>query len=236
MPISKLKKETLSIKIIKEIENLIRNGELKPGEPLPSERELSIMLGVSRPPVREAIQALRALGIIDTNPGGGSYLRKDIKLILEHFKTKSLLTKYSAGELVEARLVIESSTVVFAIKRATEDDIKNIHKALIEVNNATGSSEKEYIEKDFNFHKAIAQAAHNHVMDEMMETTRGLMQEINALNVSQPEHIEKNMMYHTKIYEAIVSKNSSLAKKYMREHIKTIMSGFNHLDLEGKEA
>jgi len=234
MPVSKLKRETLSVKIIEEIENLIKNGELKQGEPLPSERELSAMLGVSRPPVREAMQALRSLGIIDTNPGGGSYLRSDIKFISEHFKTKSLLTKYSVEELIEARLVIESSTVDFATKRATEADLENIHRALLEVNNFVGDTESEYIEKDFNFHKAIAQASHNHFMDEMMETTRELIHEINALNLLKSGQIEKNEIYHTKIYEAIINKEAVLAKKYMREHIKTIMSGFNYVDSETK--
>lgn len=220
--------KTLSLEIMEEIENMIRSGKIKPGEALPSERELCAELGVSRPPIREALHALRALGIIDIHAGGGTYLRKDISVIKEHFKTKALLTKYTTIELTEARTVIEVETVSLAIKRATDEDIDKIKFFMDKAEQYHKIDTYKFLECDFDFHKAIAMASKNFVLAEMLETTRTLLYSINAFNILEPGHPEAAVKMHIKIFNAIKAKDEPLAKELMKEHIKTIIKGIDY--------
>jgi len=70
-----IRPKKLSEEIVSQIKDLISNGELKPGERIPSERELAAFLGVSRPSVREAIMVLEAMGFLESRQGGGNFVR-----------------------------------------------------------------------------------------------------------------------------------------------------------------
>ena len=70
-----IKPKKISEEIVEQIKHLISSGDLKPGERIPSERELATMLGVSRPSVREAIMVLEAMGFLESRQGGGTYVR-----------------------------------------------------------------------------------------------------------------------------------------------------------------
>ena len=229
MPFDKMEKETLSVKIINEIEKMIQSGEIKPGSVLPSERELSSLLGISRPPIREALHALRAIGIIDIKAGGRAYLRDNVKFVREHFKTKAMLARYTANDLIESRIIIEKETAALACVRATEDDIEKIKEANERLKAVDESEIEKYIKLDYNLHLSIAESAHNFVLTEMFETMRNLIFETNVYNMLEPSHIEKNLEMHNKICSAIINKEQETARLYMEEHIMSTLSGINYI-------
>ena len=70
-----IRPKKISEEIVDQIKSLISKGDLKPGDRIPSERELAVMLGVSRPSVREAIMVLDAMGFLEARQGGGTYVR-----------------------------------------------------------------------------------------------------------------------------------------------------------------
>ncbi len=237
MPFKKMKKGTLSERIVEEIEALIAGGEIKPGALLPSERELAEMLGVSRPPIREALHSLKALGLVEIRGGGGAYLKTDVDIITDHFRVKALLAEYNALELIEARMMLETQTVTLAIERGTEEDLAAVKEAADRCAAYDNSSEERQSELDFNFHLAIAEASHNAVLAEMLKATRALMLNINALNVREPGHKEQSDRFHASIYQAIKNKREKAAVKMIREHISTITSGLDYfLAQSGKSA
>jgi len=233
LPFKKMKKGTLSEKIVEEIERLIADGEIKPGTMLPSERELAEKLGVSRPPIREALHSLKALGLVDIKGGGGAYLKTDVDIISDHFKIKSLLAEYNALELIEARAMLEAQTVALAIQRGTEEDLAEIKAAADKCAAYDNASEARQSELDFDFHLAIAEASHNSVLSEMLKTTRALMLNINALNVREPGHKELSDRFHASIFQAIKNGREKAAVKMMREHISTITSGLDYFLAQG---
>ena len=226
MHFDKIHKQTLSEDIVEKIEEMITSGGLKPGDTLPPERELATMLGVSRPPLREALHSLKALGIVDINKNG-AYLRDDVSIISDHMRAKTLLTQYTPQEVVEARIVLECETVSLACERANDNDIIFIREANAEAAKYASLDVDKFLNADFSFHIAIANASKNMVLAEMLRTIRFMFFAINELNALEPGHLETSVVYHNKIADAIEMHDQDLAKTIMKEHIEGFVSGVN---------
>lgn len=226
MQFDKIYRQTLSEDIIKYIENLIISGRIKPGDSFPSERSLSEMLGVSRPPVREALHSLKALGIIDIKKGG-AYLKDDVSLFSDHMRVKSLLTNYPPQEVLEARVIIECETVSLACLRSCADDIAAIRAFNAEAAKYIHTDVEKFLESDFAFHVAIANASGNSILTEMLKTIRIMFFAINEFNVTSPGHLARSVAFHERIADAIEAGDSENAKKIMKEHVEGFTSGVN---------
>jgi GntR family transcriptional regulator, transcriptional repressor for pyruvate dehydrogenase complex len=122
-----IKVRHISEEVFDQIKTAIIEGDLKPGDKLPSERELTSSLGVSRLPVREALKLLVNMGFIETKQGGGSYVRS---LLADRMRDPiGLMMKDSEDkifELLDVRKEIETWSVSYAAQRATEEEISSL--------------------------------------------------------------------------------------------------------------
>ncbi|SCZ00733.1 FadR/GntR family transcriptional regulator [Alkaliphilus peptidifermentans] len=215
--------------VIKQIQNMIANGELKRGDKLPSERQLAEQLMVSRTSVREALRALQIIGLIEVRQGDGNFIKDSFdKCLFEPLSVIFMLNESRPEEIVDLRRIIEMETAALAAKRITDDEIiilGNLIKQLKEYGDL--DDEKNSVKVDKEFHYMIAQAAKNYLlmsilnvisalMDDFIEDARGIIlinQKNKAVLLEQ----------HENIFKAIANRDPKAASEAMNEHINLII-------------
>jgi GntR family transcriptional repressor for pyruvate dehydrogenase complex len=219
-------RSTLSDSIIEQIKKLILDGHLKPGERLPSERELGEQLSVGRTSVREALKALSTLGMIRRTTEG-TFVNQEVPSIHEHLSEILLYQKTTITEIFETRHLFEIGLAGLAAQRATDEDIKAMENALT-IDKRTDDV-KSFIESDRAFHIAIAEAAQNMVLYEMFMTIQHLLfhsHDFYRNKSSKQESVTVLMntarLDHDRIFEAIITQNVELAQKSMERHLDNI--------------
>jgi len=212
----------LSQRAAEQIEELIRLGKLSAGDRLPSERELSEQLGVSRTVVREAIKLLRAAGLVRVRMGVGSFITVPSRNILE-----GPLSRLSAPghkliqDLIQVRDAIEPPIAALAAQNATDEDIAKLAQALDEMERDV-SNPGEYIVADNAFHFALAEAAQNSVFQLIANSIVDLLQESRRLAVSSPGAVKRANYHHRHILEAVKAGDIDGAYMAMDEHMHQI--------------
>jgi len=209
--------------VIKQIENLIINEKLKPGEKLPSERLLAEKLSVGRGTLREAFRVLESNGIIRSRTGSGRFIRKinNNKIICNEniiFK----LEESSILEFLDAREIIETKIVETAAQKATDEDIKHIGEHINRNNEEEETEDYKKIRKDLEFHLAIARASHNFVFTNVMEYHVSLLNKIRGKTRLLKGRETNEHKEHQAIFEAIKEHNVEKAKKELLKHLKNV--------------
>lgn len=217
----KIQREPVTNTIIEKIKAKILSGELKPGQQLPPERNLAESLSVSRTSVREALKALQYIGLLEIRCGDGTFLAENVSLLTDYFKAQNILKKYPVIELIEARKIIESETVVLATKRSLPEE-KEVLKEVFEKSRALSGNVDEFLKADFNFHRQIAEMSHNSVLLEMFTAMRELTVRENVDVVRKPGQIEKAIDYHEAILHCMLLCDSEKAHATMLSHLEDI--------------
>ncbi|MDO5704119.1 MAG: FadR/GntR family transcriptional regulator [Paracoccus sp. (in: a-proteobacteria)] len=176
MPFQKIEAEKLSQAVQRQIESLILQGILRPGERLPSERDLSDSLGVSRPSLREAISALQGSGLLTSRPGAGIYVANVlgsafspalVRLIARHDR--------AAADYLDFRKDIEGLAAERAARHASDADLAVIAATLAQMETARDPQTESAL--DVQFHMAIVEASHNIIALHMMRSMYDLLRE-----------------------------------------------------------
>ncbi|VBB05203.1 transcription regulator hth gntr [Lucifera butyrica] len=211
--------DALYAQIVSRIQQLMREGHLKEGDKLPSERELAEMFAVSRVPVREALKVLEFLGAIQYIRGQGVFVKKiELKRILH---TLDFLMTDPADQLMnlfEAREAFELQAVRFAAQRRTEADIEAIQQALLEMEFLI-SNGKPVCEVSTKFHTAIIAAAHNEIISEVNEFLSDLLTYSRQKSLSDFSRHPTSLRYHQLILQHIIAKDAQAAVAVMQEHL-----------------
>lgn len=221
----KIKPKRISDEIYFQIRDLILNGELKPGQKLPPERELAESMGVSRPSLREALNKLVAQGYLEQVQGGGTYIKSITAGSIDNAIEEFVKRDDAIFDLMEVRKILETWAAYTAAERATDEEINNMYEFLEEMSVA---KERGYIGhiSDANFHFAISHATHNvllvHVMNNIYQWIERVSYEIRSRMYREPDSHELLLKHHADIYEAIKSRNPDLAYSKMLVHMEYI--------------
>jgi GntR family transcriptional regulator, transcriptional repressor for pyruvate dehydrogenase complex len=205
------------------LDKIIGSREFPLGSTLPSERDLATQLNVSRPTVREAINVLDALGIVEVRHGSGVRVTKEQSPL----STKLLkqMVEYDSSlilELIEARMDFESLNAWHAAKEATDADIERLGEVLEEMR-ADLQAKRPGFDTDMNFHLTVAKATRNRVR--LFITTSMFLDLANVLEESrkglmrEPKNAAELLQHHREIYIAIRDRDSAGAAKAMRKHL-----------------
>lgn len=209
--------------VINQILDMLKNREIKAGDKLPSERDLSKKLCISRSSLREALRILESKGIILSKQGNGSYIRRiSGDNIFDSENIILTLEKSSIFDLLEAREAFEIKIVKFAAQRATDEDIVLIEKALIRTNINDDLDFGDYHLNDREFHIAIAHASHNFVFINILRLNIDLLRDFRRKVWKIPGRKESYFNEHKEIFEAIKRHDSSSAVKSMKLHLINI--------------
>lgn len=156
-------KQSLSKMVVEKIKEALIKGEIKPGDYLPSETELSESLGVGKSSVREAIKMLEALGVVQICKGNGSRVRTCVHASMLNPLIFQLILNSNGqrqAQLVEFRKMIEISASLLAIDNATSQDTENIRE-IHERLKTDFKRGKATVDNDTEFHNAIYESTHN---------------------------------------------------------------------------
>ena len=220
--IGPVERGTLVEKAVEQLEKLIRDGKLGPGARLPSERELSRMLGLGRPSVREALQAIQAKGLVQAHPGRGTFVRDLSKNSVVPFADWETLYHYSASEVMEVRLTIEPSAAALAAKRATPDDIQVMERAMEQMRRGIENDDlAERVLGDTNFHDAITKASKNRIYQTMMRSINHLLIESRRTSLGVPGRSPIVLDRHQVVLDAVRAGDAERAAEAMRAPLIT---------------
>ena len=208
--------------VIAQIRRAILSGQYRPGDRLPTEREMAQQFGVSRVTVRDALRALEANGLVRVKVGGqgGPYVAEpDIALLSDSIGTHLHLRGTTFQELAEARLALETTAAQLAAERATDEDLGALQAAIHgpirppDADTAAASS--------LDFHTALVIAAHNQALLAMFRATRALIQQaFDMLHAQQPDMADAARKTHRELYAAIAGHDSERAAALMRTHLE----------------
>jgi len=236
MKFEPIKTEKVYEKVIEQIKDMIYNGELRRGDKLPSERTLKKQLGVSRASIREAFSALEMIGLIESRPGKGTFIKEQAdKNLLEPLSLVLLLEDNVASELLEVRKVVETDCVRLAAKRIDEEELEFLRSVLDKMKGKTGF-EEESIELDRDFHYSVARAAQNKVlyylMTSIMDALDFHIKYTRTKLVSKEETMNEFTVQHEKIFKAIEDGDSKRAINEMNNHLNYVEKLINR-EIEG---
>ena len=209
-------------KVVKQVQDIIRDGLLRPGDMLPPERELAEMLHVSRGSLREAILALESMGLVEPRHGEGTIVRDLSAAPLVNQLSVMLVQKRAlVGELLEFRLMVEPTLAARAAANATEEEIVHLEEILSRQKAKVEQGDLA-IEEDSKFHYAIAQAARNSVVLKVLDVFMDYLRESRELSLQVEGRPQRSLNSHRRILNAIARKNPAAAEKAMRRHITAI--------------
>lgn len=221
--------------VILQIRNLIARGDLKPGDRLPSERDLSERLRVGRPTVREALRVLSSLGVVQRGREG-TYVNSGLGGALEEpLKWSLMLKKTSIFDLVEARKMLEVTAAGLAATRASEDDVREMSEALAAMEENKDNLDA-YTQANIRFHTCLAEAAQNEVLLEMFKSITALLESSHKEVLRAAGALERSIEFHRLIFDAVVRQDAERARHLMQEHIEYSESVLKALFAEGADA
>lgn len=213
--------------IVKKIIELIELGELKPGDKLPNELEIVKQSDIGRTSVREALSALELMGLIVRSPGEGTYVTEDA--LFGRFRHKGVLEKFledtenvnGSFEALEARMVLEPSVAVMAVRRAEPEQIEKMEELIAASEKALMEHDvKLFLDIDAAFHLSVAEATNNEVL---MGIVKGLMERADVHMWQRYKEdlglLEKTIEEHRSILAAIKDRDTRKAAFYSEKHI-----------------
>ena len=227
MKFTKVKTKKKYEEVCEILHEKIRAGELKPGDRLDSVDYLAEQLQVSRSAVREALSALKAMGLIEIKQGSGTFVKQIPEQLLDFPQSASILAiKENVPHLLELRKIIEVGTVSSAAKNRTKEDIEQLEAILAKMKTVQGDGELG--EKvDFEFHMAIANASHNPLLPNLLDQVSGLtidlMRETRRIWLFSKQTTSEQLYdEHMQIFLAIKQQNPDLAELAMYSHLSNV--------------
>lgn len=211
---------TLADSIVEQLLDQLRRGQLRPGHRLPPERTLMEQFGVGRSTVREALQSLARMNLIESRAGAGTVVKEfDINGYIRPDIFSILISESMADEMLEAREVIEVAIIGMAAERATQDDLTRIEEVLQSSATALAKHEPTY-EYSALFHLALAEAAHNTVLLNFMHTIYGLLRVRGKRTIDLPAFLKWEMKSHQELFDLVKVGRVKAAQTTMRDHLR----------------
>ena len=187
--LTSLKKESVVQSVINRLTDGMRNGELKPGDKIPTEPELAESLGVARSSIREAIKILTYLGVLESKRHEGTFVCNGFEeSMIDPMVYGIILNKDSFENLMELREMTEAGMMRLAIKNHNEDEIRELEEILSEMKNILSEEGEatiaDFFEADDRFHDKIAEMGKNPMADKINRVVRTLTYAVRYETVS----------------------------------------------------
>ncbi len=223
MKFQPIKPKKVSTQIADQIRASILSGDFSPGDKLPPERELAESFGVSRPSVREALNALASSGLVRSNQGGGTIVLSLVETASDNPLSGLIrMQQDRALDVIEVRKCMESWTAFYAAQRALPEDIRRMETVIAGMEqNLEGLKPSEDL--DANFHILVARATHNivwlHLMQNIFDAMKEFQQSVwRAVYITGDDH---HMLYrhHRSVFEAIEARDAEASRQAMMMHL-----------------
>ncbi len=231
--IKRVQKISISEEIAKQIMDLISRGELKPGDHLPSERELCKNFGASRSSLREALRCLSIVGVLNARVGEGTSVAEDGERFLHKIIEWRLITeRHDIENLLEVRMALEGVSAADAALHATDEQIEKLRKLIGRMKTAL-KDEKSYAALDLEFHITLAEASGNSLVSGLIDLVRNQL--VKALHkvLLLPHALPLAHKEHCAIFDAVEHRDADGARKAMQAHLEAHLKRFTGANKNG---
>ncbi|MDQ0396496.1 FadR/GntR family transcriptional regulator [Labrys monachus] len=203
---------------VTRLQEMIRDGRLRPGDALPPQRDLAEDLKISRATLREALSILATIGQIVARPGGRGFIVNTEDAI----STPSwrFAARYSPREVYQFRYIVESYAAELAAIGHTEQDVEELRESVEAFRAATRANDlAAYAQADFEFHQIMLRISRNKLLVDMHQTFASVLFESQRLATAQRGNLWNAVNEHERILEAVAMSDPEGASYYMRKHI-----------------
>jgi GntR family transcriptional repressor for pyruvate dehydrogenase complex len=224
--------DTLRHEVTEYIKKLIEEGKIKPGDRLPTEREMAEQFGVSRTVVRDAVKTLTGIGILEVKHGVGIFAATpDSRFIARQLSGLVSNENDTIKNLFEVRMLLETAAAGWAAERHTEEDLElllqNIqsHEASVNVNSINSLGEQ-----DRKFHVLVAKSTRNPVIIRLMKSILDLLEVSNRKTLTIEGRAQQSVEEHKDIFRAIEKRNVDEAQNAMKKHLYSVIDSLHLID------
>ena len=220
--------------IVGQVQALIQEGVLKPGDRLPPERELAERLRVGRSSLREAIRALELRGLVVSRPGAGTFVSTEsVETILSVIAASINGSGGYLSDIFEVRHLLEPQIAALAAERATPEDIRSMASSLEEQARQIERGETG-VEGDTAFHFAMAMATYNQALVRVMSTIADIVRQSRDQSLQTPGRPQRSLAYHRRSLEMITRREAEAARPAMEHHLSDVEPASFQYSADGK--
>jgi GntR family transcriptional regulator, transcriptional repressor for pyruvate dehydrogenase complex len=210
--------------IVKQVEESILKGRLRPGEQLPAERDLAQKFGVSRTAVREALKTLREKGLVEAYSGRGTFVTSGTSKAIR--QSLDVMVRINPQEgllhLAELRQMLEPEIAARAATRIDEQLLATMQEAVAQMD-AYLEDPDGYVEADLDFHLALAEAVGNPLILSLLDSIVGMLRAQRMRIFKVEGGPERGQFHHKRILAAIETRDAEDAREAMRAHLKQVL-------------
>lgn len=213
-------------RIVEQVEEHVLRGQLKPGQRLPSERDLVAQFGVSRSTVREALRVLESSGLVRSRPGdpNGPEILPFSPTTLRKSMTRLVrVDEVGLGELVQFRMLLDSSANLLAARLASDEQLAEMDAAMERMERAIGLGEAEFSEADVAFHDTVARASRSTLLQVCGDVVRGVVLGLIAQKIADsPDRatlMRTSLRHHGEVLDAVRARDGQRAARLARENL-----------------
>jgi len=218
-----VERDPVSEQVVAQLLGMVRVGNLKAGDRLPSERELAQSFGVSRPTIREAVRALAVLGVLKTRHGGGIFVSElRAEELLGPLQFFLSLEETSVDSLYDARQLIEGGIAARAAAAATPGDVTTLRELIVQ-QKAAIDDPQAYRVLDIAFHKHIHILGANPFLSRAATSLNTLGLEFRTVASESTQVIAQSLLDHAAIVAALGSNDADAAERAMRQHMRNVL-------------
>jgi GntR family transcriptional repressor for pyruvate dehydrogenase complex len=210
--------------VVRQIQALIADGALKPGDMLPPERELAERFGVSRSSLRDAIRSLELAGLLVPKQGEGTIVA-DVSpdALVAPIASVLVRKRELIAELLDVRKMLEPALAARAALNATPEDVARLEE-LLKRQREKALRGESWVEEDSEFHDTIARAARNRVVLKVLDVLMDLLRETRARTLQVDGRLQRSLAGHRRVLEAIKRRDPEAAERAVKQHVEEIES------------
>jgi len=231
-----VERTSISDEIVDQILALIASGDLKPGERLPSERELCKNFNAGRSSLREALRCLSIVGVLTARVVEGTSVAPNGGRFLVLFVEWRITTeKHDIEDMMQVRIALEGVTAASVAMRASEEDLANL-QAMISKMEAALNNEKAFAALDLEFHILLATISQNFLIYDLVAMIRGQLEKMLQKVLLLPNAVPLTFKEHVTICNAIKRHDPVAASEAMRKHLESALKRYLDSLVEPKVA
>lgn len=217
-----LDRRPVSEQVAQRILGMIKSGNLRPADRLPTEAQMGIAFGISRPPLREALKALTLMGVLESRQGG-RYTVTDLSpsRLVSPFNIILATSEYDVHEHFEARAAVDLELVRRCAERASPEQRARIYKHAVD-GRAFHDDPVAFRLLDIEFHQSLNVAAGNHLLTAVAQSLYDIGLDVRRTASGLPGTIEKSVGQHIEVAEAVMAHDAAAAMDAYRRHLEHV--------------
>jgi GntR family transcriptional repressor for pyruvate dehydrogenase complex len=221
-------KTSISDKIVDQIMSLISRGDLKPGQRLPSERELCKNFGAGRSSLREALRCLCIVGVLNARVGEGTSVAVDGgKFLGKIVEWRVMTERHDIENLMEVRIALEGVAAASAARRGSAQDLLKL-QALLAKMEAAADDARRFAGLDLEFHVTLAEASENPLIVDLVAMIRGQLEKALPRVLLLPNARPLSLNEHVSIVNAIKRRDPDAAREAMQSHLNAALNRYHN--------